>query len=168
MTAFSREGKEIGQLDELKGLATHHPAWAASLSIFLISLAGIPPSAGFFAKYYLFSQAIQVGLYPLAIVGILTSAISLYYYLAPVVRMYFEESETPISLPAMGTGVKFLVALLLLGAIYLGVLPGKVLEQTPPYGLDAHPSPYRPEIVLSPNCSQISPIRLCFSYAEEF
>src|SRR5262249_40412022 len=80
LTILSSRGQEVNHLHDLDGLADRHPVLSAVLSIFLISLAGVPPTAGFLAKYYLFSQAIAVGLYPLAIAGILTSAISLYYY----------------------------------------------------------------------------------------
>jgi NADH-quinone oxidoreductase subunit N len=130
LTALSSGGKEIGELKELDGLAASRPLLSAALSIFLISLAGIPPSAGFFAKYYLFAQAVHVGLYPLAVVGILSSVASLYYYLGPVVRMYFHKSGTAPQFPALGVGMKCLIALLVLGVFYFGLFPGRALEIT--------------------------------------
>jgi NADH-quinone oxidoreductase subunit N len=130
LTLFSSRGREIGQLKDLSGLAGRHPAFAAALSIFLISLAGIPPSVGFFAKYYLFSQAVEVGLIWPAVLGIITSAISLFYYLGPVVRMYFMEAQGEDVLPPAGVGVKFLVVLLVIGVFYLGLFPNRVLEIT--------------------------------------
>jgi NADH-quinone oxidoreductase subunit N len=130
LTALCRSDREINTLDDLNGLADRHPALAAALSVFLISLAGIPPSAGFFAKYLLFGQAIKSGLYLLAILGILSSAVSLYYYLAPVVRMFFRKWDAQTLFPQMSLGVKALVLLLVLGAFYLGIFPGRVLDWT--------------------------------------
>lgn len=128
LTALCRGDREIGDLDDLNGLAERHPALAAALSIFLISLAGIPPTAGFFAKYLLFGLAIQAGLIPYAVLGILASAVSLYYYLGPVVRMYFKEASEKTLYPQMGIGVRLVLALLVLGVFYLGIFPGKALE----------------------------------------
>jgi NADH-quinone oxidoreductase subunit N len=130
LTLLSSRGTEINRLKDLDGLADQHPVLAATLGIFLISLAGIPPSAGFLAKYYLFSQAIKVGLYPLAIVGILASAISLYYYLGPVVRMYFRPGEKRLLLPSISPVYKILVTLLVIGVFYLGLLPQQPVAMT--------------------------------------
>lgn len=128
LTWFSAQGKEIGELGDLKGLAYRHPWAAAALSLFLISLAGIPPTAGFVAKYFLFARAIDTGLLLPAILGILTSAVSLYYYLGPVVQMYFHEGpEETAAMPA-GLGAKALVILLALGTLYLGIFPGRFLS----------------------------------------
>ncbi len=122
LTALSGRGREVGNLSDLDGLSAQHPVLAAVLSLFLISLAGIPPSAGFLAKYYLFLQAIDTGLYYYAVLGILASAASLYYYLGPVVRMYFrsgKESPTPVLTPFL----KSLLALFAVGVLYLGIWP---------------------------------------------
>lgn len=128
LTLFSSEGREVDTLQDLKGLASHHPFFAAALSIFLISLAGIPPTAGFFAKYGLFTLIMGSELYWPAAIGILSSAVSLYYYLGPVVRMYFEESEAEPFLPKASWVMKVLVIFLLSGVLYLGIFPGKALE----------------------------------------
>lgn len=128
LTLFSSQGREIDSLKDLRGLAGQHPFFAAALSVFLISLAGIPPTAGFFAKYGLFTLVIKADLFWPAVIGILTSAISLYYYLGPVVRMYFEEAEGEINLPQATWSIKVLVAILLVGVLYLGIFPGKTIE----------------------------------------
>lgn len=128
LTLLSSRGVEVNHLNDLDGLADRHPAVAAALSVFLISLAGVPPTAGFLAKYYLFSQAIEVGLYPLAIAGILASAISLYYYLGPIVRMYFHHREKVLEVPPVNPAFKLLLALLVVGVFYLGLFPGKMVE----------------------------------------
>ena len=128
LTALSSGGEEINQLDQFAGFGDKHPVYSAILSLFLLSLAGLPPTAGFFAKYYLFSQAIRLGLYPFAIVGIIASAISLYYYLAPIVMMYFKTKEKPLSLPAMGWIFKVIVAAMVIGVFYLGLFPGRLIQ----------------------------------------
>jgi len=130
LSLLSSGGEEVNELQELDGLADRSPALAAVLSVFLISLAGVPPAAGFLAKYYLFSQAIAVGLYPLAIAGILASAISLYYYLGPVVRMYFHHKEKPLEAPRASLSLKLLLALMVVGIFFLVILPGSALRLT--------------------------------------
>ena len=128
LTLLSSRGEEVNQLHDLDGLADRHPLLAAALSLFLISLAGVPPTAGFLAKYYLFAQAIEVGLYPLAIAGILVSAISLYYYLGPIVRMYFHHREKTLEVPRVGPALRILLALLVIGVFYLGLFPGHLVQ----------------------------------------
>jgi NADH-quinone oxidoreductase subunit N len=89
--AMRRGGVMIEEIDELSGLARTHPVMAAMLAMLLFSLAGIPPLAGFFAKFYVFLAAIQAGLYPLAVIGVLASVIGAYYYVRIIKVMYFDE-----------------------------------------------------------------------------
>lgn len=128
ISALSAKNGEITNLEDFKGLAGQNPGLAAAISIFLISLAGIPPTAGFFAKYYLFSQAIALGYLSTAVVGIITSAISLFYYLAPVVKMYFAEPKQAETLPVLDLGMKALLLCLVLGVFYFGLFPSKPLK----------------------------------------
>lgn len=130
LSILSSRGEEVNDLHQLDGLSEKHPVLAAVLSVFLISLAGVPPTAGFLAKYYLFSQAIEVGLYPLAIGGILASAVSLYYYLGPIVRMYFHSKEHVLQAPRTAPSLKLLLALMLAGVFYLGLMPRDALQMT--------------------------------------
>lgn len=130
LSILSSRGEEVNELQQLDGLSEKHPVLAAALSVFLISLAGVPPTAGFLAKYYLFSQAIEIGLFPLAIGGILSSAISLYYYLGPIVRMYFHSKEKVLQAPRMAPSLKLLLALMIAGVFYLGVYPKAALHIT--------------------------------------
>ncbi len=85
-----REGM-VEEIADLSGLARTHPAMAFFLAMMLFSLAGIPPLAGFFAKYFVFLAAIKAGLYALAVIGVVTSVVGAYYYLAIVKVMYFDE-----------------------------------------------------------------------------
>ncbi|MEM8916760.1 MAG: proton-conducting transporter membrane subunit, partial [Pseudomonadota bacterium] len=78
-------------IDDLAGLSRTHPMLALALAIFMFSMAGIPPLAGFFSKLYVFMAAVDAGLYTLAIIGVLASVVSAFYYLRIVKLMYFDE-----------------------------------------------------------------------------
>jgi len=86
-----RDGELVETIADLAGMSRTHPTAAFFLAVLLFSLAGIPPLAGFFAKFYVFLAAIKAGLYPLAVIGVLTSVVGAYYYLAIVKTMYFDE-----------------------------------------------------------------------------
>ena len=92
--AMRRDGKLVETIADLAGLSRTHPTMAFLLAMLLFSLAGIPPLAGFFAKFYVFLAAIQAGLYVLAVIGVLTSVVGAYYYLRIVKVMYFDEPAT--------------------------------------------------------------------------
>jgi NADH-quinone oxidoreductase subunit N len=89
--AMRRTGGMVEEIADLSGLARTQPTMAFFLAVLLFSLAGIPPLAGFFAKFYVFLAAINAGLYALAVIGVLTSVVGAYYYLAIVKVMYFDE-----------------------------------------------------------------------------
>jgi NADH-quinone oxidoreductase subunit N len=90
IVSMRRDGKLVEQISDLAGLARTHPTQAFFLGALLFSLAGIPPLAGFFAKFYVFLAAIKAGLYVLAVLGVLSSVVGAYYYLAIVKVMYFD------------------------------------------------------------------------------
>jgi NADH-quinone oxidoreductase subunit N len=89
--SMRRNGRLVENISDLAGLSRTHPTMAFFLAVLLFSLAGIPPLAGFFAKFYVFLAAIKAGLFTLAVIGVLTSVVGAYYYLAIVKIMYFEE-----------------------------------------------------------------------------
>lgn len=90
-----RKGEYVEQISELSGLAQTRPVMAAALAIFMFSMAGIPPMAGFFGKFYVFLAAVNSGLYMLAVIGVVLSVIAAYYYLKIVKIMYFDEARAP-------------------------------------------------------------------------
>ncbi len=90
-----RDGVAVEQISDLSGLARSKPAMAFFFAMLLFSLAGIPPLAGFFAKFYVFLAAIKAGLYVLAVIGVLASVIGAYYYLLIIKIMYFDEPAKP-------------------------------------------------------------------------
>ncbi|TMJ33825.1 MAG: NADH-quinone oxidoreductase subunit NuoN [Alphaproteobacteria bacterium] len=89
--SMRRDGQMVEDIGDLAGLARTQPTMAFFLGLLLFSLAGIPPLAGFFAKFYVFLAAIKAGLFMLAVVGVITSVVGAYYYLAIVRIMYFDE-----------------------------------------------------------------------------
>lgn len=123
------EGKEESnlELNSYRGLGTRQPLLAALLSLFMFSLAGIPPFAGFFGKYYIFIAAIESKLTWLAILGVLSSVISVYFYLRLVVLMYFYDSSDAFDIAKSNTGLLavFISAILV---VLLGILPGTLLN----------------------------------------
>jgi NADH-quinone oxidoreductase subunit N len=89
--AMSRKGEAVEEIADLAGLGKSHPAMAAALLLFMFSMAGIPPLAGFFGKLYIFLAAIEAKMYTLAIIGVLSSVVAAFYYLRVVKVMYFDE-----------------------------------------------------------------------------
>jgi NADH-quinone oxidoreductase subunit N len=134
--AFRREGAEVLELDEYAGLGLKYPALGAAMTLFMISLAGLPPTVGFIGKFYLFRAALTAGFTGLVIVGVLTSVVSVYYYLAVIVRMYMvvpepaAEGEAPRTATALPGGHLTLgLGLTALATLLLGIFPGSVLAQ---------------------------------------
>ena len=93
--SMRRDGVLVENISDLAGLARTNPAMAFFLAVMMFSLAGIPPLAGFFAKYFVFLAAIKAGLYALAVIGVLASVVGAYYYLQIVKVMYFDEPAAP-------------------------------------------------------------------------
>jgi NADH-quinone oxidoreductase subunit N len=126
---LGRKGEENLELENYSGLAYKHPLMALSMTVFLLSLGGLPPFAGFVAKFYIFSAAIEEGFVTLVIIAVLNSAISFYYYLKVVVFMYMKEpaGEFQISLTPM---TLFVVILGLIGTIQLGIFPDTIISLT--------------------------------------
>jgi NADH-quinone oxidoreductase subunit N len=93
--SMRRDGVYVETIEDLAGLSRTNPPMAFFLAAMMFSLAGIPPLAGFFAKFYVFAAAVDAGLYPLAVIGVLTSAVGAFYYLRIVKLMYFDEAALP-------------------------------------------------------------------------
>ncbi len=124
---FASTDEKYVTLDDYAGLGRRSPLLAAILTMFLLSLIGIPVTGGFFAKLYVFSAALQAHLLGLTIIAVINSGIAAYYYLRVIIYMYMydEHVEAPVAhIPAaLGIGL----AISLIATIYLGVLPGRVL-----------------------------------------
>jgi len=121
-------GERHVALEDYAGLGRRSPLLAAILTIFLLSLIGIPITGGFFAKFYVFSAALQANLVWLTIIGVLNSAVGAYYYLRIIVVMYMKEPKEETPLAPIPLGLSGALAISLAATIYLGVLPGRVLD----------------------------------------
>ena len=116
------------RVTDYAGLGASHPVLAFLMTIFLLSLGGFPPFGGFIAKWYVFTAAVQAGYVGLAIVGVLTSVVSVFFYLRVIVMMYMTPAAEPLDIPP---APKIAVAALVISALlilYLGILPARVLE----------------------------------------
>ena len=119
----SKNGEDGEQISRFAGLGRQQPLAAATLAIAMLSLAGIPPMVGFMAKFYLLQSVVQAGLVPLAILAVINSLVSVYYYLRVIVLMYFHEPDESSYVGTEWVSVVTSSVLALL-IIYLGVMPG--------------------------------------------
>lgn len=125
---LGKKGEENLLITDYAGVGFKYPLLAASMTIFLLSMAGIPPLGGFMAKLYIFSAAVEAKFYWLAILGVLNSAISVYYYLRVTVLMYFRESEREITGLQFSPAPVIALILALIGTFYMGLFPANVLS----------------------------------------
>jgi NADH-quinone oxidoreductase subunit N len=125
---FGNVGERYVSLEDYEGLGRSSPLLAALLTIFLLSLIGIPMTGGFFAKFYVFSAAVKSRLIWLTLIGVVNSAVGAYYYLRVIVMMYMREArkEVPVAPIPLGLGVALAVSLV--ATLYLGILPNRVLQ----------------------------------------
>jgi NADH-quinone oxidoreductase subunit N len=127
---FANAGERYVTLEDYEGLGRTSPLLAATLTIFLLSLIGIPMTGGFFAKFYVFSAALKANLIWLTLIGVINSAIGAYYYLRIIVVMYMREArkEVPVNPISFGLGAALTVSMV--ATLYLGLLPNGVLGIT--------------------------------------
>ncbi len=124
----SKKGETNGNVSDFAGLGFKHPLLALAMTLFLFSLAGVPPAAGFIGKFYLFSGAIQKGYIWLAVIGVLNSAASVYYYLRIMVYMYFKESTEEFEWVKVTAPVALALVIAAAGTLIPGIVPSVILE----------------------------------------
>ena len=124
---LERADRPNDRLRDYAGLWNDHPALATLMTVFLLSLGGFPPMAGFIGKWYVFSAAVKAGYTGLAIIAVFTSVISVFFYLRIVVMMYMTPSDTPAQFPAVPrmAGAALVISAILV--FYLGILPSRVI-----------------------------------------
>lgn len=123
-----KKGEDNLTLEGLAGFGYKRPFLGVALCIFLFSLMGLPPTAGFAGKFYIFAGAVKEGYIWLAVLGVLNSAISLYYYLRVMVYMYFKDPNEDFGWVSLQTGAVVTIILSIVGTFYFGVLPGGLME----------------------------------------
>ena len=127
LAAMSRKGVEHTSLDDFAGLGRRYPWLAACLSVFLLSLAGFPPTAGFLAKFYVFSGAVREGHVALAVAAVLASLVSVAYYLKVIVVMYMKDENGEVAIEQENPALYLVLFLCLFGTVQLGLWPGNLL-----------------------------------------
>ncbi len=125
--ALSKKDKEYLELEDYAGIGFKYPWIGATFSVFLLSLAGFPPTGGFLAKFYVFSSAVKQGLVPLVIIGVLASLISVFYYLRIVVYMYMREPSREVDIVVENPALFLVLFLCLYGVLQLGLYPRNIL-----------------------------------------
>ncbi len=121
------EGKEGNSLSRFKGLAKKHPLIAGAMSLFMLSLAGFPPTAGFFGKFYVFMAAIKEGYILITIMAVIATVISVYFYLKIIVMMYFHENESE-EIVVVPLGMGSIIALSSIAIILIGLFPSGLMS----------------------------------------
>jgi len=123
-----RKGDFSGEnIEDYAGLAKSHPGLALLMLIFLFSLAGIPPTAGFFAKFYILAALVAQGFVALAVIAVLLSAVAAYFYLRIVMLMYMKEPARSFDL-ALTPSLRLALAVTGLGTVGIGLLPAWFLD----------------------------------------
>ena len=128
---MSPEDEDLNLLEECRGLGYRHPLAAGLLALGLLALAGLPPTGGLVGKFLLFTAAFRAGFTGLAMIGIVTSIVSIYFYLKVITALYLQAPEAPEPRPLPGGPAgsgKLAALLLILGLLWLGLLPQGLLE----------------------------------------
>jgi len=126
--AIGRRGQPNENLDDYAGVGFRSPFLGVAMIIFMLSLAGIPPLAGFIGKFYIFSAAIKSGYVGLTVIGVLNSVISVYYYVGVLVRMYMTEGGVDVAQPSSRPYLFATLLLTVVGTIALGIFPSSLFE----------------------------------------
>lgn len=125
---IAHRGDRRTEISDYAGIGFQSLGLASALSLFLLSLAGIPLTAGFVGKLLVFKSAWAAGFHALVIIAVINSAISWYYYLRVIVAMFFAEPATGFKSPKLARSLVTALVLAVLGTLYLGILPGRVLD----------------------------------------
>ncbi len=128
LAALSTADRPHDDVRDFAGLWKERPGMAGLLTVFLLSLGGFPPTVGFVAKWYIFNAAVQENLIALAILGVLTSVVSVFFYLRIVVQMYMTDEHAPGHRPTVPALALTGIVLALVAVFYLGVLPGRLIS----------------------------------------
>ena len=123
VVALERGAEAHDEIADYRGLAREHPGLAAAMALCVLSLTGVPPLAGFVAKFYIFAAALNAGLVWLVIIAVLNSAVSAYYYVGVIVAMYMQEGGVTVARMSRRPGLLISIAVGVAGVIALGIYP---------------------------------------------
>jgi NADH-quinone oxidoreductase subunit N len=139
VTILSRSEDRMVQISDYAGLGAKRPGLAAILALFLLSLAGVPGTVGFAGKFFIFRAAVDSDLIWLAIIGVVTTVISFYYYLYVIVQMYMRDPVEEFADAQVTGALKIALAVSVFGTLYLGILPTRFLDWTVIAALTVNP-----------------------------
>ena len=125
--SLGKKDHEYLELEDYKGIGFRYPWIGATFAVFLVSLAGFPPTGGFLAKFYVFSAAVRKGLVSLVIIGVLASLVSVFYYLRIIIFMYMKEASYEVDINIDNPALFLALFLCLYGVLQLGIFPGNIL-----------------------------------------
>jgi NADH-quinone oxidoreductase subunit N len=125
--ALEQRGEAAWSLDDFSGLAKRQSGLAMAMAVFMLSLAGVPPTAGFFGKFYIFAAAWESGLGVLVLIGLLTSAVAVFFYLRIIVRMFMAEPVREVK-PMLPYGITVSIAVAVVGTLVFGLMPSPVVN----------------------------------------
>jgi NADH-quinone oxidoreductase subunit N len=128
VTLIARSGDRRTEVEDYNGIGFISPVLAFSLSLFLLSLLGMPLTAGFMGKLVVFSAALRQGYLWLVVIGVLNAAVSAYYYLRLIIVMFFRERLTPWHAPRVPASAVLALAITIVGVFYLGIFPGRIIS----------------------------------------
>jgi NADH-quinone oxidoreductase subunit N len=123
IVALARDGQDLDRIGDFAGLARTRPWLAAAMTLFMISLAGIPGTVGFFAKFYVFAAAVHAGYVGLTILAVLTTVVSVYYYLRLPVVMYMQEPAEETAAGEAASGERIVLTTCTVAVVFLGIFP---------------------------------------------
>jgi NADH-quinone oxidoreductase subunit N len=128
VTLIARRGDQRTSVDDYNGIGFASPVLAFSLSLFLLSLFGMPLTAGFMGKIVVFGAALKQGYVWLVVIGVLNTAISAYYYLRLIIVMFFRDRTADWELPKVPASIALALVLTIVGVFYLGLFPGRIIS----------------------------------------
>ena len=137
VTILSRSEDKLTNLSDYAGLATKRPGLAALLTLFLLSLAGVPGTAGFAGKFFIFRSSVESGLVWLTVLGVVTTVVSFYYYLYVIVQMYMRNPTEEFADLRLPGSLRLALLIAAVGTLYLGILPTRLLDWSTVAALNA-------------------------------
>ena len=128
IVALGRKGDENLEISGYAGVGFRHPGIGLAMTLFMVSLAGLPPTAGFFGKFQIFSAAVEAGYIWLTVIGVLNSLVSVYFYLGVVVSMYMRQPVGQAHAVSMTPFARVALLIASLGTLYIGLAPTSLLQ----------------------------------------
>jgi NADH-quinone oxidoreductase subunit N len=125
---LGRKGEANVLIEDYRGVGTRFPVLGAAMALFMFSMAGLPPTAGFMGKFYVFSAAVAKGYVWLVVIAVLNSVVSVYYYFRVTIKIYMQPSERELEEVAVGAPMAVALVLMAVGTLWVGMFPNTYLD----------------------------------------